>query len=125
MKGKREISARDLFELMIENRPKAVSLTCKMRDLLIKPLGLKPRCIFMEEVLEETVHELIVGGDDVYMAFHVSVHCLPKVGEEQTVAITATVNYKKVAGAVYFLVIWGFYWSILKGVMKKVVKKIH
>lgn len=120
--GKPEWTPRDLFEALKENRPKCVSLTCKFRDLLVKPLGLKPRCIFTETVVEEDDYELIVGGEDVHMDFHVSVFCPPKMGEEQTVTVTAAVAYKKPIAAAYFLLVWGFYWRVIKQVMKKVVK---
>ena len=57
------IQVNDLFKLMFIEYPKWGLWLLKVRDLIVKPLGLKTNKTFIDLIIEENNEEIILGTE--------------------------------------------------------------
>ena len=69
------ISVKELFDLMFIQYPKWVLWLLKLRDLMVKPLGLKTNKSFESMIIEQNDDEIIIGTKDKHLTFYISLFC--------------------------------------------------
>ena len=69
------IQVNDLFKLMFIEYPKWGLWLLKVRDLIVKPLGLKTNKTFIDLIIEENNEEIILGTEDKHLTFYISIYC--------------------------------------------------
>lgn len=79
------------------------------------------------KVYAKTENELILGDDDKHLSFRVSLllDCKNNDIEKKKIMITTTVEYKNIFGRIYFLPVKPIHQLIVKGTLKKMIKKIE
>lgn len=105
----RPMTADILFEHMFIQLPPFVLKLLKLRDVLVKPLGLKTGTTFRDRIIERDEEEIIIGAEDKHLSFWVSVYCSRLHCDQQTAAITTAVKYHKFFGKCYFAAIKPFH----------------
>lgn len=105
----RTMTADILFEHMFIQLPPFVLKLLKLRDALVKPLGLKTGATFRDRIINRDEEEIIIGAEDKHLSFWVSVYCSKPYCDQQTVAVTTTVKYHNFLGKCYFAVIKPFH----------------
>ncbi len=117
------ISVKELFDLMFIQYPKWVLWLLKLRDLMVKPLGLKTNKSFESMIIEQNDDEIIIGTKDKHLTFYISLFCSDTEDKEQTISITTLVKYKNILGKIYFAAIWLFHTIIVHYLFKRAIRK--
>ena len=120
-KAVRETDVDTLFHLMFEDFPCPVRVLLKLRDSLVKPLGLKGNTSFREHVIERNENEIIVGMDDRHLGFWVSIY----VSDACRLEVCTAVRFHNCLGRIYFAGIWCFHKLIVAGVFRRAQKRIN
>ncbi len=113
------MTADILFERMFIQLPPFVLKLLKLRDALVKPLGLKTGATFRDRIIDRDEEEIIIGAEDKHLSFWVSVYCSKPYCDQQTVAVTTTVKYHNFLGKCYFAVIKPFHKFIVGYLFRK------
>lgn len=108
-----------LFERMFIQLPPFVQKLLKLRDALVKPLGLKTGATFRDRIIERDEQEIIIGAQDKHLSFWVSVYCTAPNNSPQTAAVTTVVKYHNFIGKCYFAAIKPFHKFIVKHLFRK------
>lgn len=116
------MTADVLFERMFIQLPPFVLKMLKLRDVLVKPLGLKTGVTFRERIIERDEEEIIIGAQDKHLSFWVSVYCSAPNNDQQTAAITTVVKYHHFFGKCYFAAIKPFHKFIVRYLFRKATK---
>lgn len=123
VRGKKEFSPKELLEMMFTRLPWWIGGLMRLRNLLVKPLGLKGDG-FAEHLSEmiqcQNEREIVWGMNDHHLCFYVSVGCSSKDDDKQTIGITTLVKYNNLMGKVYFFVIKPFHRMIVKSLLKRI-----
>ena len=79
------------------------------------------------KVYAKTENELVLGDDDKHLSFRVSLllDCKNNDIEKKKIMITTMVEYKNIFGRIYFLPVKPIHQLIVKGTLKKMIKKIE
>lgn len=93
-----------LFDRMFCDFPWIVRAMLKLRDILVKPFGLKTGASFRDRIIERNEEEMIAGSADKHLSFWVSVYC--SSGKPTTAAVTTVVKFHNTMGKLYFAGIW-------------------
>lgn len=113
------ITVDDVFDSMFCNFPRPVRTMLKLRDALVKPLGLKTGATFRDRIIERNNEEIVIGALDKHLNFWVSVYCsLPDNGR-QTVSVRTVVKFNNMLGRIYFAGIWIFHKTIVNILFKR------
>ena len=91
------MSVNELFNLMFSQYPKWIMRMYYIRNLIVKPFGVK---------------------------IHVSLFCSDVKDKTQEVSITTIVKYENILGRIYFAAIWLFHRIIVSYLFKRAIK-IH
>ena len=111
-----------IFEEMFCNFPKPVDWLMKLRNALVKPLGLQGGSGFRNFVSERNDEEIVICKDDKHLCFWVGIHCsLPEDGWEEA-AVTTVVKFNNFLGRIYFVGIWVFHKLLVKNLFRKAIK---
>lgn len=121
----RTMTADILFEHMFIQLPPFVLKLLKLRDALVKPLGLKTGATFRDRIIERDEEEIIIGSKDKHLSFWVSVYCTKHFRAQQTVAITTVVKYHNFMGKCYFAAIKPFHKIIVGRLFRKALVSNH
>ena len=121
--NKPNVSVQELFDLMFIQYPKWVSWLLKLRDFIVKPLGIKASKSFKELIIEQNSHEIILGTKDKHLTFYVSISRFEVNRNEQIASITTLVKYNNILGKVYFIAIWIFHKFIVYRLLKRAIRK--
>lgn len=116
------ISAQELFNLIFLQYPKWVLSLLKLRDMIVKPFGLKTNKSFEDMVIEQNNNEIILGSKDRHLTFYVSLYCSDMKNRTQSIRITTLVKYENILGKIYFAIIWLFHKTIVHYLLKRAVK---
>ncbi len=116
------MSAKDLFNLMFLQHPKWVLCLIRLRDLMVKPFGLKTNKSFENLIVEQNNNEIILGTADKHLTFYVSLFC-SNINNKQTISVSTIVKYKNILGRIYFAAIWIFHRIIVHSLFKRAIKK--
>ena len=117
------MSAKDLFNLMFLQHPKWVLCLIRLRDLIVKPFGLKANKSFENLIVEQNNNEIILGTADKHLTFYVSLFCSDLDNKKQAISISTIVKYKNILGRIYFAAIWIFHRIIVNSLFRRAVKK--
>lgn len=117
------LSAKELFDLIFLQYPKWIQFLMRLRDLIVKPLGLKTNKSFEKMIIEQNENEIICGATDKHLTFYVSIFCSKAENNIQHVSITTLVKYKNILGRIYFTIIWIFHKTIVYHLLKSAVKR--
>jgi hypothetical protein len=112
--------------------PKWVDWLLHLRDLIVKPLGLKTGKNMEKKtdqstedyffpVLDLLDNEVVMGESDAHLNFRVSV-LIDR--SENLIFITTAVHYNNVWGRLYFLPVRPFHGVIVKACAKRLMNKI-
>ena len=117
------IQVNDLFKLMFIEYPKWGLWLLKVRDLIVKPLGLKTNKTFIDLIIEENNEEIILGTDDKHLTFYISIYCSKNYNKRQSVSLTTIVKYNNLLGKIYFYIIWIFHRIVVKYLFKRAIRR--
>ena len=118
------MSVNALFNLMFSQYPKWIMRMYYIRNLIVKPFGVKINKSFANMVIEQNENEIIIGAKDKHLTFHVSLFCSDVKDKTQEVSITTIVKYENILGRIYFAAIWLFHRIIVSYLFKRAIK-IH
>lgn len=118
------MTARDLFQLMFVYYPKPILYMLKLRDWLVKPIGLQEGGGFTELIREEDEKKITFGKSDKHLEFQVLLQCNAPDAEAayQSIQITTIVHYHNSLGKAYFFFIRPFHALICKGLLKRAAR---
>ena len=108
-----------IFEDMFCNFPKPVDWLFKLRNALVKPLGLQGGGGFGNRISERNDEEIILGKNDKHLSFWVSIYCTQPDDGWQEVSVTTMVKYNNLLGRIYFIGIWVFHKILVKNLFRK------
>lgn len=123
VKGKEEFKPEELLRVMFTNLPLWIDGLMKLRNIVVKPLGLKGDGF--EEHLSKMVQsqnerEIVWGMNDKHLRFYASVWCSEKNGDKQTIGVTTIIKYNNFVGRIYFCMIKPFHKLIIKNLLRRV-----
>ena len=118
------MSVNELFNLMFSQYPKWIMRMYYIRNLIVKPFGVKINKSFENMIIEQNDNEIIIGAKDKHLTFHVSLFCSDVKDKTQEVSITTIVKYENILGRIYFAAIWLFHRIIVSYLFKRAIK-IH
>mgnify|MGYP000187072787 FL=1 len=118
------MSVNELFNLMFSQYPKWIMRMYYIRNLIVKPFGVKINKLFVNMIIEQNDNEIIIGAKDKHLTFHVSLFCSDVKDKTQEVSITTIVKYENILGRIYFAAIWLFHRIIVSYLFKRAIK-IH
>ena len=116
------MSVNELFNLMFSQYPKWIMRMYYIRNLIVKPFGVKINKSFANMVIEQNENEIIIGAKDKHLTFHVSLFCSDVKDKTQEVSITTIVKYENILGRIYFAAIWLFHRIIVSYLFKRAIK---
>ena len=116
------MSVNELFNLMFSQYPKWIMRMYYIRNLIVKPFGVKINKSFANMVIEQNENEIIIGAKDKHLTFHVSLFCSDVKDKTQEVSITTIVKYENILGRIYFAAIWLFHRIIVSYLFKGAIK---
>ena len=111
-----------IFEEMFCNFPEPVVWLFKLRNAIVKPLGLKGGGGFRNLISERSDEEIILCKNDKHLCFRVGIFCsLPEDGWQE-VSVTTVVKYNNLLGRIYFIGIWVFHKLLVRSLFRKAIK---
>ena len=116
------MSVNELFNLMFSQYPKWIMRMYYIRNLIVKPFGVKINKSFANMVIEQNENEIIIGAKDKHLTFHVSLFCSDVKDKTQEVSITTIVKYENILGRIYFAAIWLIHRIIVSYLFKRAIK---
>ncbi|MCG2630678.1 DUF2867 domain-containing protein [Bradyrhizobium sp. WYCCWR 13023] len=123
--GARPLSAREACTRMVVHGPRWVDVLTRLRNILVKPLGLKTSgegapaphgMIGLFPVLSETPERLIAGFDDYHLDFRVVVDVAGDAADRQ-VTLTTLVRTNNLLGRTYLALIVPFHKLVARSMM--------
>ena len=112
----------DIFEQMFCNFPKPVAWLFKLRNAIVKPLGLKGGDGFRNLISERNDEEIILSKNDKHLCFWVSIYCSRPQDGWQESSVTTVVKFNNFLGRIYFVGIWVFHKLLVKSLFHKAIK---
>ena len=123
--GAKQLSAREACTRMLVHGPRWVDVLTRLRNILVKPLGLKTSgegapaphgMIGLFPVLSETPERLIAGFDDYHLDFRVVVDVAGGPADRQ-VTLTTIVRTNNLLGRAYLALIVPFHKLVARSMM--------
>lgn len=112
-----------IFEEMFCNFPKPVDWLFKLRNAIVKPLGLQGGGGFRNLISERNDEEIIISKDDRHLCFRVGIYCSQPVDGCQDASVTTVVKFNNLLGRIYFIGIWVFHKLLVKSLFRKAINK--
>lgn len=114
-----QIIPKELIKKIFNHSPAWLSFLMKVRNILVKPLGLETGKVLKTEdcIIEDTENEAIMRKDDKHLLFYVSI---TKIGND-LIDITTVVQYHNALGKTYFFFIKPFHKMIVPRVAKELI----
>ena len=109
----------DIFEEMFCNFPKPVAWLFKLRNAIVKPLGLKGGDGFRNLISERSDEEIILSKNDKHLCFWVGIYCSQPLDGWQEASVTTVVKYNNLLGRIYFIGIWVFHKILVKNLFRR------
>lgn len=127
-----------IHELFSSSSSDWVSSLMKLRDKIVKPLGLKTSKDIKKQssdyeigsqhgifkIFDKTDNEIILGEEDTHLNFRVSL-LLESASTNKKVSITTAVKFNNLFGKLYFLPVKPFHKLIVKDCLKNIISKIE
>lgn len=108
------------FNMAFNQFPVWINWLLKLRNKIVKPLGLDTTSRFSDSVCERSVTEIIWGMPDKHLNFYVSMRCGEHKDGKQELRITTVVKYNNWFGRVYFFIIRPFHYIIIKSILNNI-----
>jgi len=115
--NKDDITPVQLIDRLFVDFPWWVNLLMKLRNLLVKPFGLKNgklKDYISNMIKSQSEHEVVVGMTDKHLDFYVEFWCSAKENNTQHIAIATVVKYNNMVGRMYFFFVKPFHKLILR-----------
>lgn len=113
------------FDMAFNQFPAWIDWLLKLRNAIVKPLGLDTQSRFSDSVCERSVTEIIWGMPDKHLNFHVSMWCGEHRNGKQELRITTVVKYNNWIGRVYFFVVRFFHRMIIRSLLNNIEQKLY
>lgn len=114
---KENITPDAFFDMAFNRFPAWIDWLFKLRNKIVKPLGLDTTSRFSDSVCERNANEIIWGMPDKHLNFHVSMWCGEHRDGKQELRITTVVKYNNWFGRLYFFVIRLFHGIIIRSLL--------
>lgn len=114
-----QIIPKELIKKIFNHSPAWLNFLMKVRNILVKPLGLETGKVLKTEdcIIEDTENEAIMRKDDKHLLFYASI---AKIGND-LIDITTVVQYHNALGKAYFFFIKPFHKMIVPRVAKELI----
>lgn len=122
---KENITPDTFFNMAFNQFPAWIDWLLKLRNTIVKPLGLDTTSRFSDSICERNDNEIIWGMSDKHLTFNVSMWCGEHKDDKQELEITTVVKYNNWFGRVYFFVIRPFHGIIIKSILNNIDKNTH
>ena len=110
--------------MAFNHSPGWVNGLMKLRNAIVKPLGLEVGMRFVDTICEQNAQEVVFGMPDKHLTFHASLWCGEKEPGGQTFTITTVVKFNNRLGRLYFFFIRPFHKVIIRSMLKRVAKRL-
>ena len=117
------ITPQEFRKLAFNQFPKWIDWLMKLRNAIVKPLGLDTNSKFTDMICASNPNEEIFGMPDKHLDFHVSMWCGEYKDGKQELRITTIVKYNNWFGRLYFFVIRPFHGIIVQSILKNVAQR--
>lgn len=117
---KKNITPDAFFDMAFNQFPTWIDWLLKLRNTIVKPLGLDTTSRFSDSICDRNDNEIIWGMPDKHLDFHVSMWCGEHRDGKQELRITTVVKYNNWFGRVYFFVIRPFHRIIIRSLLKRI-----
>lgn len=136
----KEITADDIQVAFWTNRPKWIERLFRIRNLIVKVVGLKgdrPNAEIIEDsirnnkklgdffVVCKSKNETVVKLSDKHLDAYMSIYMSDIQGEQRSVASITVVDIHNWLGYIYFYSICPFHKFVVKGMLKEVMKNLN
>lgn len=122
---KENITPDVFFDMAFNQFPTWIDWLLKLRNTIVKPLGLDTTSRFSDSVCERNANEIIWGMPDKHLNFHVSMWCGEHRDGKQELRITTVVKYNNWFGRLYFFAVRPFHRIIIRSLLNSVENKSH
>lgn len=123
IRGGKSITPDDFMDIAFNRSPRWIKELMKLRNKLVKPLGLDTARRLEDMVCARNQNEIIFGMPDKHLTFYASLWCGVRDGDLQKLRITTVVTYHNRMGRIYFFFIRPFHKIILRSIVNRVGKK--
>ena len=123
-----DISVDDVFNNMFCEFPVCVQAMLRLRDVMVKPLGLKTGTSFADHIVERNGEEIVIGTSDRHLSFWVSVYCGKSgagIAARRVAEVRTLVKYHHFLGRLYFAGILIFHWLIVRSLFHRATRKCN
>ena len=120
--NKDELTPSQLIEKVFVDYPWWVNMLMKLRNQLVKPLGLKKgemKDYISDMIKSHSDREIVLGMADKHLDFYVEFWCSPKENNVQNIAVTTIVKYNNRIGRIYFFFVKPFHKIIVNSIVRK------
>lgn len=119
-----KMQAFEVLQMFFTRLPWGINCLMKLRNTIVKPLGLKSGNKF-GEYIEEMIQcqndsEVVFGDADKHLSFYASIWCSEWIDNKQTISVTTVVKYNNFSGRFYFFIIKPFHKLIIKSLLKRI-----
>lgn len=91
--SEKAITSDEFFDMAFNHSPGWVNGLMKLRNAIVKPLGLEVGMRFADTICEQNAQEVVFGMPDKHLTFHASLWCGEKEPGGQTFTITTVVKF--------------------------------
>lgn len=113
----RAMMPEEFRNLAFTQLPTWVDWLMKLRNAIVKPLGLDTNGKFTDMICASSSNEDIYGMPDKHLDFHVSIWCGEYKEGKQELRITTVVKYNNWFGRIYFFIIKPFHTVIIRSIL--------
>lgn len=137
----KKVTADDIMIQFWTVSPKWVNALFKLRDILVKPFGIKGGNKGNKAALEESIrsgetysfmsipakadNETILSANDKHLVMYLSVKVKELNERDKELTISTLVKFHNLLGRVYFFFIYPFHCIIVKSKLKSVVRRLE
>ena len=122
---KESITPDAFFDMVFNQFPAWIDWLLKLRNAIVKPLGLDTQSRFSDSVSERSENEIIWGMPDKHLDFHVSMWCGEHRDGKQELRLTTVVKYNNWFGRLYFFVIRPFHGIIIRSLLNSIQSRLE
>lgn len=137
----KKVTADDIMIQFWTVSPKWVNALFKLRDILVKPFGIKGGNEGNKAALEESIrsgrtysfmsipaktdNETILSANDKHLVMYLSVKVQELNERDKELTISTLVKFHNLLGRVYFFFIYPFHCIIVKSMLRSVIKRLE
>ena len=122
--SEKAITSDEFFDMAFNHSPGWVNGLMKLRNAIVKPLGLEVGMRFADTICEQNAQEIVFGMPDKHLTFYAALWCGEKEPGGQTFTITTVVKFNNRLGRLYFFFIRPFHKVIIRSMLKRVAKRL-